>query len=388
MPRSALLLALLCPALLVGCTAPRPIARPIRPHGVAPLTEAEFDRFTAELAADINDTLRERGYAIPAVIRTPQIIIEPVAGAPTSGMAAAFGHTIASGLSDRGRGDFRFTRQDAATRIGSRLVFGPATGDSTLNRVVFVLFDSAVRAEILWRAVYYPRAGVAEALGLARDGSALRIERRRIPIELRRSETLLAGDARLQRARQTDTAQPPHASSRPTSGSTRRADRALADAPTVTGIKEPPAVAAAYLAEPPREGLGPLSPPGQIKIDHPEAGFAQHVRDFSWHYRRRTVPGRHGRIIVLDSKSWERVIVVAQRALPTADERLEVQIKLLARRRSQDVNLRVIFLDADGRQIEATPLIPHRLVHYYTKTGVFVSKRRNAVSYICLIEDE
>jgi hypothetical protein len=144
----------------------------------------------------------------------------------------------------------------------------------------------------------------------------------------------------------------------------------------------------AYTVRPKRVAARPRIPSRRkIEIDREARGLADFVQRQARYYRDYIVAGLDGDVVFVDRKAWQRFWLKAQRVVRTADDRLRVELELRARGRSRTADLRLLFLDDRGRQVEATPVLPYRLMPYYTKTVVVTSESERAVRYICLIAD-
>jgi hypothetical protein len=143
-----------------------------------------------------------------------------------------------------------------------------------------------------------------------------------------------------------------------------------------------------YTVRPKRIATRPRIPSRRkIEIDREARGLADFVQRQARYYRDYIVAGLDGDVVFVDRRAWQRFWLKAQRVVRTADDRLRVELELRARGRSRTADLRLLFLDDKGRQVEATPVLPYRLMPYYTKTVVVTSESERATRYICLIAD-
>ena len=143
-----------------------------------------------------------------------------------------------------------------------------------------------------------------------------------------------------------------------------------------------------YTVRPQRIATRPRIPSRRkIEIDREARGLADFVQRQARYYRDYIVAGLDGDVVFVDRRAWQRFWLKAQRVVRTADDRLRVELELRARGRARTADLRLLFLDDRGRQVEATPVLPYRLMPYYTKTVVVTSESERAARYICLIAD-
>ena len=131
----------------------------------------------------------------------------------------------------------------------------------------------------------------------------------------------------------------------------------------------------------------PLATKRELKLDSDAHALVELVQRQARYYRDYTVSGPHGDVIFVDRKAWQRFWLKAYRAVHAHDRLHRVELDLRARGRSRTADLRLIFLDDAGRPVEATPVLPYRLLPYYTKTLVITADSERAARYICLIDD-
>jgi hypothetical protein len=131
----------------------------------------------------------------------------------------------------------------------------------------------------------------------------------------------------------------------------------------------------------------PLAEKRELQLDGDVQVLVELVQRQGHYYRDYAVSGPHGDVIFVDRKAWQRFWLKACRAVHAHDRLHRVELDLRARGRSRTADLRLIFLDDAGHPVEATPVLPYRLLPYYTKTVVIAADSERAARYICLVDD-
>jgi hypothetical protein len=127
-------------------------------------------------------------------------------------------------------------------------------------------------------------------------------------------------------------------------------------------------------------------PEGDLDIDAPTREIGELALQHAPRYRARTIAGKLGRVIFVDSKGWTRFWLQSQQAVRTADDLLQVELEIRSRRKERDAELRVIFYDDQFNPVDVTPVIPYAFLPNYTKRVVITSTTPRAAHYICLLK--
>lgn len=157
---------LLCAALalsvaaLVGCRWARNSPTP-GASGVAPLDEAEFDRFASRVARRMERVLADRARTLPVSIARP--IVDATSVEPLSD-ARAFARRLVAALSDRLRGAVRFEQPaDGQPRLRARVTFEADQPDTGARVVMFSVNEDGVVEPLLREGFEYDRMPFATA---------------------------------------------------------------------------------------------------------------------------------------------------------------------------------------------------------------------------------
>ena len=134
--------------LLPGCSFFLRRAANQAEFAVEPLSEAEFDRFAAELAAGLEDMIAREAFDTPVVVASPRV--GPGSCEPREA-TRGFVDVLAAGLSDRTAGQVRFS--DRSASLASRVSF---LCDAEGRAIEFDVRDRAGGALLTTRFPYRP----------------------------------------------------------------------------------------------------------------------------------------------------------------------------------------------------------------------------------------
>ncbi|MFQ5806111.1 MAG: hypothetical protein ACE5I3_06650 [Phycisphaerae bacterium] len=375
---------------------------------VEPLTEVEFDAFATGIAEQIIAWLERGQVSLPATIRLPTIEDESV---ECAGVAKAFSRRLAEGLSDRLAGAVRFGRASTTKpRLRSGISFTDDGAGERPRTVTFRLWDADSSLEICRESYDYqirPRPLTA----LRR-----RLEERRVAARIPREERNSSAAVAVPPVDEPIVAagEPADAAVEPVAPEAVRSDREPAGKKAIaTAVTLPRPVPVAVPREPPKPqpaaprrtpavtpdstssvpvvtnrrhaDLRRTPPRRRVRIDRHEHGLAELVQEQAIHFSDRTITDKLGRLIFLDRRAWESVGIEVRRARRTPDGHLSVELMVQARGRPLEADLRVIYLDADGRQVEVSPVRTYEFSPSYAKHIVFHSSKAGAARYILLI---
>lgn len=365
--QTCLLIFLLAAALAcAGCVggSRRAAAADATPR-VAPLTEPEFDRFAGRLTERIEALLAEENYDPPPTILGPRVARN---AAEEASVAQAFAGALGDGLNDRLGGVAHFAEAlaaepdfshvppgvgsaPAAPRLKAAVEFA-ATGNAPQRLLTFVLFDESAQKELLRESLPYEgRAGPPTAAGATPAAAS---------------------------------ALPPPSSSAPPASAKPPAAARGAERSGERVAKKP----AAAKSRSDRAAKTPRDAPKKrkISIDDDERDLLTLLNEQAPYLREQTIAQPEGRLVFLNNAARERFRLSAQRAARTTDNRLRLELDVRARDRKRDAELRVVFLDAQDRAVEVTPVLLYRFLPSYTTTVTIIAGGPQAVRYICLFQ--
>lgn len=434
--RTVIVLGLLA-ATLAGCASGGRRGSVPQP-GVAPLTEAEFDAFTMRVAERTTQVLRLRGAGPAAIIAPPMVETN---GVEPRESALAFADNLVEGLNDRLIGVARVQDPYASTPTGdaqdaegqaataeqpvmrSSLTFAQlpvSSGSPQPQRMLtFTLMDARDGSELLRESFPYSPQAIAASPEIAtarqRRPSPTRATSPPNPApegaETRVTPPAVAANADDQTG-YVDGPPPgapptPTADESPPAGSVAEARVERPPPPTRTPPRTTAAPRRTVRRPLPRESrtapqaadeasrssraarrAASAAERQRIKIDRDEEGLAEFLAGQAEFYRERIVAAPLGEVWFIDEGAWQRFRLLAQRGERSADGRLRVELDIRSRDRRRNAELRVIFLDAEGRQTEVSPVIPERFLGDYTRTVLFASAGTRSHRYIVLLKSD
>jgi hypothetical protein len=397
-------------AAVAGCAKPATGRGDLQPT-VEPLTEAEFDAFATDISEQIIAWL-ERGQVPLPVTITPPAVEE--ASVESGGVAKAFSQRFANGLSDRLIGAVRFGRRRAnGPPLRCAISFTKADSGQPTRMVTFRLWDADSNLEIC-RGSYDYQARPKPLTALRRELEERRLAAR-IPTDERDASAAVAPVeepvvAAVEPAKpgplgsgaefsESGVEQPPGqpAALQPVATAAPSGEPA-----PVTAVDEPPQQQRAASRQP-----SPAAPmvssavrdsedmrraefrrkPRRrpVRIDRHERGLAQLVQEQAVYFNDQTVTDQFGNMIFLDRRAWESIQIQALRGRQTPDRHLSIQLLVQARSRPLEADVRVIYLDADGQQLEVSPVRTYEFWPSYAKNIVLRSSKAGAARYIVLV---
>ncbi|MFO0837250.1 MAG: hypothetical protein U1D55_01895 [Phycisphaerae bacterium] len=402
------------------------------PADVAPLTEAEFIAFADRTAPKIIDAMETNGIAGPALAALP---IVDDAGIEPRAVAQSFARRLASALSDRLRGVVGFAAS-APTRdpaLASNVEFAADRLDLKNRRITFVLREYGTRRELMRESVMY------QARATPQPASPPEKPGRSRPARADAGESTNPADTSAERAADETEFGPAARGGPPGTGGSRdeslRDDRTRAERPreeqerggrTIVRRNEPTDNREIVESQNVRRGEptplddrppdasrtseraqsdrlfpsdvsrsdtpGGTAPPAVksrgIDLDDDPDELLAWVREQAPNYRNRAGQGDDGTVILVDEKTAQRFTLQRHDATRLADRRLRVVVELRAAGKKRDAQLRVIFLDEQGRPLETSSLLRFRFSPDTTQSAAITSTSRRAVRYVCLVEQD
>lgn len=394
--------AVLSALALGGCAAPGPSRAPDATTVVA-MSEEEFDAFAGHIAEQLRRVAADGRYRTPVGIAYPEVVAAP----DLRPAARALAERLSEGLNDRLAGAALVTDGRAPPAWQSRLELRRDPAGADAQQLEFAVIDNRAGVEIAReRTTFAPRP-------LALRASEPPIELGRVPRESEPAPPPSAATPRAvepaprpRSAEPAPTAPPPTTPTaaappaRPSAAAPpapRTAPRSSAPRPATPPRTEP------RRAEPPPD-VEPAAPPPvrpreergndererarRLRLNGNPRELAATVARRLPRYESLTAAGQAGEVVFLDDDAREAFRLISQGAGRGADGRLRVELELRAHDDRQDAELRVIFLDADGQVVDATPVIPYRLVSTYTSTVVVPAADPRAERYIVLIRED
>ncbi len=426
----------------VGGCAGSPAGRGSMEATVEPLTEAEFDAFATDVAEQIITWLERGQVSLPVTIRPPTVGRESV---ECAGVAKAFSQRLAAGLSDRLLGAVRFGRTSSAgPRLRCGISFMDKESDEPARTVEFRLWDADSNLEICRGSYEYQRRP-ENLIALRRQVEERRLAARTPRGESEPSTSTRAAPVDEPIAATVEPARPeavasaaalpkPEAegvqSAEPVAAAGQVVAAPVAAAPVETarfesGDRAPAAepvttVVGADVArtgigdgglaagEPAATAAGPAATPKvapspevaekmrlaerrrmprrrTVRIDGHEHGLAELVQEQAVYFRDRTMNDELGRLIFLDRQAWENMRVETERVQRTHDGHLSIQLLVQADGRPLEADVRVIYLDVNGRQVEVSPVRTYQFSPSYAKHIALHSSEGGAAEYIVLV---
>jgi hypothetical protein len=399
---------------------------------VEPLTEAEFDAFATDVAEQIVAWLERGQVSLPVTIRPPTLEGEP---AECEGVSKAFCRRLAEGLSDRLLGAIRFgTPSRAAPRLRCGVSFVTDGSDQKSRTLMFRLWDADSSLEICRQSRDYqvrprhledlhrrleehrlaartPRSGsepsvavvapsgtepIATGAGAARPeavaarGEATRPQTEAVPV----GAGVPGSTTSVSEATPTTVAAAPVGPARADSRDEGPVAEEVSVSPEAV-VATPSEQASAAMAgvTPPAEAVekarlvqaGRMPAKRTVRIDRHEQGLADLVQEQAVHFTDRTIAGELGRVIFLDQRAWEEVHMEVRRSWRTHGGRLSVELLIQADDRPAEADIRVVYLDAQGRQVEASRVQTYYVSPSYTKRIALHSSKAGAAEYIVLV---
>jgi len=375
---------------LAGCAAPRPNRTPEAPTVVA-MSEAELDAFAARIAEHLRRVAADGRYRAPVGIAYPEVVAAP----DLRPSARALAERLSEGLNDR--------------LAGAALISDGRTPPAWHSRLELRRDPAGAEAQQLEFAVVDNRAGVEiarESTTFVPQPHAMRTAEP--PIELGSVPPAAEPGPPIEAPR--SPAQPPsHATAPPSSVQALAPRTAAPPAPQPAPPKPHPATPPPRRAQPRRAETPPPSAapdearPARTRDDRSDGELersrklrvkgdprelAATVARRLPRYQSLTAAGELGEVVFVDDDSRGAVRLVSQGLRSGADGRLRAELELRAHDHEQDIELRVIFLDAEGQVVDATPVIPYRLINTYTSTVAVPAADGRAARYIVLIQED
>lgn len=141
----------------------------------------------------------------------------------------------------------------------------------------------------------------------------------------------------------------------------------------------------ARAARPDRPALAAPDTPAAAILDGEESQLLERVRgSAAWH--SRALDSLNGQVVVLSDDLWRRLDIRRRSAGKDSDGRLRPELEIVSRRDSPLARVRVLFLDAAGRQIEATPVLRYGLVEGYPVLISVVARSAQAETFVALVD--
>lgn len=335
--------AVLCGSLISGCASPNGGRAAMAP-AVEPLTEREFDAFANDIADQLIAWLERTDVAARVTIAGPGVAREC---AEQRGVARAFAARLAEGLNDRLLGTVQFApAHKSRSRLHSEVSFSNREQYGHARALEFRLWDAQSNTELCrWACEYRARPRKLEDL----PGS---VER------------------------------PRFASAPP------KAQQANGSVPVPpNGVKPQRRTAATNgaIAASESKRSSEDAPRRTIRIDSHEDGLGRQLLEQADDYADRTVRGKSGRIVFLDSPSWEGLRVLRSSVKRTSSGRLKVVVRIQSRDIPKRADIRIVYFDKQGRQLEASAVRTIELSPRFARPLALTSSRPGAARYVMLV---